>query len=281
MSFSLKQTGGTTDLAVLARKKYIDDVNSVKRLPINKSKDITGKRFGRLTALFKTENNKRNKAMWVCLCDCGKYVIEQASTLMSGKVNSCGCLLKEWYAHGAEQTGEKSHLYKHGMCYTRINRIYRKIKQRCQNKNSQAYKRYGGRGIRICEEWEKNFISFYEWSIANGYNDSLTIDRIDNDGDYSPDNCRWADMKTQQNNRGNNTIIEIKGIRKTISEWCDEYGTNYRLAYKRIRNGWSPIDALAIPSGVVQHKGCRGYAQWKQQTEGAEDGSIHCREDNG
>ena len=255
----------TKDLAVLAREKYIDDINKVKRLPINKSKDITGKRFGRLIALFKTENNKRNKAMWVCSCDCGKYVIEQASTLLYGKVNSCGCLQKEWYANRSEQTGEKSHLYKHGMCHTRINSIYRKIKQRCLNKNDSAYNHYGGRGIKICKEWEDSFEAFCDWSFRNGYAKNLTIDRIDNDGDYSPDNCRWVDMKTQQNNRGNNTIIEINGIRKTVAEWCDEYETNYKLAYKRIRNGWNPVDALTIPSGAVQHKGCRGYAQWKQQ----------------
>lgn len=153
------------------------------------------------------------------------------------------------------------------------------MKARCLRETSQKYKNYGGRGIKLYEEWN-DFEPFMSWAYSNGYADNLSIDRADVNGNYEPSNCRWIPLKQQCSNKTNTVRVEIDGTTIPLIDLCDEYGTNYRLAYKRIRNGWSPIDALTIPSGVVQHKGCRGYAQWKQQTEGAEDGSVHSGQDN-
>ena len=122
--------------------------------------------------------------------------------------------------------------------------IYHGMKKRCYNENCKRYKDYGGRGIKVCSEWLETFDNFADWAYRNGYEENLTIDRIDNDKDYAPDNCRWATNKQQCNNTRRNIKIEYKGETKTISEWCEHLGLNYYTVQKRLKNGWSVQRAL-------------------------------------
>lgn len=155
--------------------------------------DITGQRFGMLVAeAFVPGREKRPRGKWRCRCDCGNYCLESYSNLAHGKTVSCGCKRRK-HAGMLNQT--------HGKSKTRLYSIWHDMKSRTSNPNVPCYSAYGGRGIRICAEWISDFMSFYRWALAHGYSDDLTLDRINNDGDYAPDNCRWATMKEQASNR--------------------------------------------------------------------------------
>ena len=157
-------------------------------------KDITGEHFGMLTVICRLENSKGGSSRWLCMCDCGQQAIVRTHGLTSGSTKSCGCLRrKNMTALGYARKKYDSN--------SRLYHIWRGMKQRCLNKNAQRFKDYGGRGITICEEWRDDFQAFYDWATANGYSDDLSIDRIYNDKGYSPDNCRWATMEEQRNNR--------------------------------------------------------------------------------
>lgn len=158
-------------------------------------KDLTGQRFGRLVVIKRESNyNKNRSARWLCVCDCGNQTIVRSGSLFNGGTKSCGCLRSDnfrelGYARKKEHRDSRQY------------NIWRSMRQRCHNPKNSRYRDYGGRGITVCDEWLNNFEAFYEWSIANGYREDLSIDRIDNDKGYSPDNCRWTTMKEQRNNR--------------------------------------------------------------------------------
>ena len=148
------------------------------------------------------------------------------------------------------QRGSNNPNYKDGRTDTRLYRIYRNMLTRCYNSKSMYFNRYGGRGITVCEEWRNDFKSFYEWSMSHGYDDTLTIDRIDNNKGYSPDNCRWITHGEQSANRCNNHIVILNGESRTLSEWCGIYDINYKTVRDRLRRGWSYEKALTAPVDV-------------------------------
>lgn len=180
----------STRSIVSNRDKYCSKECSIKA----RIKDLTGRKFGKLTVVeFKGSNNKTG-ALWLCKCECGNEKIITSRNLLSGVTKSCGCLSKEKPNHTT-----------HGLCYTRLHGVWASMKSRCYNPNNKRYKNYGGRGIKVCDEWQE-FRPFYNWAIANGYDENAprgqyTIDRIDVNGDYEPHNCRWITIEEQQKNK--------------------------------------------------------------------------------
>lgn len=195
--------------------------------------DLTGKRFGRWSVLAVAETNSK-KTYWKCKCDCGTVKDVRADQLINGHSVSCGCLRDE-----AATT--------HGKSKTRIYRIWIGMRRRCYDSNQFGYQRYGGRGISVCNEWMTDFERFYEWAISNGYDDKKSIDRIDNDGNYEPNNCRWVTMKEQGNNRSSNVFYEYDDEVHTIAEWAEIAKIPYATLKHRIDAGWSIYDAITTP----------------------------------
>ena len=164
-----------------------------------KLKNLTGQRFGRLSVIRREGSDPHGFATWFCECDCGNQSIVSGSDLTKSHTKSCGCLRNEL---------SRERCTKHGKNGTRLYEVWKSMNQRCSNEANAGYRRYGGRGIAVCEDWQNDFQAFYNWAIAHGYDETAprgkcSIDRIDNDKGYSPDNCRWVDMKTQINNRSN------------------------------------------------------------------------------
>lgn len=214
-----------------------------------------GKRFGKL--IIKRYDNKKYK--FFCVCDCGNEVFVNPSLLIKGKIKTCGNNCK-YHESAVKRT--------HGFSHERLYKIWCGMKERCYNPNSQNYKTYGGRGIDICPEWRDDVIPFIDWAKSNGYSDDLSIDRIDNDRGYYPDNCRWATAKEQANNqhapytftekpprrtRKNKRRLEweINGETKSAIEWCEQYGVSVPFVMYRIKNnGMTPLEALTSPKNA-------------------------------
>lgn len=194
--------------------------------------DLTGKRFGRLVVLEEAERKPNQTIRWLCKCDCGNIKSIKSAHLIGGQINSCGCLRNELNLKRS---------ITHGMNNTRIHRIWVGIRTRCYNKNEKCYKYYGGRGIKICDKW-KTFEGFYE-DMKEGYADNLTIDRINVDGDYCKENCRWADKETQANNMRTNRMVTVNGINYTLANLCKEYGLKYKTIHKKLSKG-IPIENI-------------------------------------
>lgn len=203
---------------------------------MSKPKNLIGEKFGKLTVVERRKNSKSGKAMWLCECECGNKVIIPTYRLTMGETRSCGCLKKE------------SKNFTHKMSKTRIYYIWLDMKKRCHDQKNKSFKHYGGKGITVCEEWEKDFMSFFKWAMENGYSEELTIDRINGELGYSPENCRWANKITQNNNRKNSLFVEYMGETKTLSEWCRQYERNYKMVYQRFRKlGWQFEKAMFTP----------------------------------
>jgi len=200
--------------------------------------NLIGRRFGRLTVVSRAENAPCGKARWNCLCDCGKENKEYDGNLKRGGVKSCGCLKKE--------IGIRC--YKHGKTSTRLYNIWRGMRKRTYCQNQKDYEGYGGRGIAVCDEWKNNYEAFEKWALQSGYTNNLTIERINNDGDYTPENCRWATVEEQGNNKRNNHYITYNGEIKTVTEWSRIFGIKKATVYNRILTlGWDEIKAIVTP----------------------------------
>ena len=173
---------------------------------------------------------KRGFEYWLCKCSCGKEKIVNYNRVKNNVIKSCGCLQKEIAF---------KLLKKHGESNTRLYRIWLGIKGRCYNKNKDTYKFYGGRGIKVCNEWLLKYNNFKDWAISKGYEDNLTLDRIDVNGNYCPENCRWITRKDQSNNTRRNFLLKFNGIQYTLQQFCDKYNIKsgklrYRLVVKNM-----------------------------------------------
>lgn len=191
--------------------------------------------------LSKGESQKRSDKgyvqYWICECDCGSVFEVRSDSLRSGRTLSCGCYQRE---------RSKEYHTKHGLYHTRLHEIWVGMKQRCYNPKKKYFKRYGGRGITVCEEWQ-TFEPFYEWAIANGYRENLTIERVNNDGNYCPSNCRWATRKEQSNNKSSNHKITYNGETHTMTEWAGLLGLPKSVMHDRIRRGWTMERIASTP----------------------------------
>ena len=201
--------------------------------------DLTNQLFGRLTVIRRAGTDMNKKPLWLCRCSCGKQTLVPSQSLKSGATKSCGCLQEEH---------KKAGNIKHGLRYTRVYKIWLAILQRTGNEKNTDYELYGGRGITVCDEWKNDFMAFYNWAMENGYQENLTIDRIEVNGNYEPSNCRWSTQKEQCNNTRRNRRITLNGKTMTLKQWEEETGINSTLITARIdRLGWSEERALTEP----------------------------------
>ena len=208
--------------------------------------DLTGQRVGRLTVIKRVENDGK-KVMWLCRCDCGNETTVFFFFFRNGDTKSCGCLSKDKL---------RERRFKHGEARkTRLYNIWIHIKHRTSGKANEkrTKKWYTDKNIKMCEEWS-DFRNFRDWANENGYDDSLTIDRIDGNKGYSPENCRWVDWKTQTRNKSNNINITRNGETKCLKDWCTELGLKNRSIFQRIARGWDKEKALTTPKIVGRPK---------------------------
>lgn len=201
-----------------------------------KTLNLINQRFNKLLVIERAKN-QNDKTMWKCKCDCGNEVFVLTSNLRCNRIKSCGCLKVDKLVKRSTT---------HNQRHTNLYEVWKTMKQRCYNENNKSYKNYGGRGITICEDWKTNFTSFYNWSMANGYKKGLTIDRIDNNSNYCPENCRWTDRMTQANNSRWNKHIIVNGKDDTLANWLRFYNLTYDKYYKRINKGFSEQEALTM-----------------------------------
>ena len=208
-----------------------------------KRRDLTGARYGKLLVVSMADNNGRF-TQWNCLCDCGNIAVVATAHLTNGHTKSCGCLRSETAS---------ANFSKHRKSNTRLYRIWRNMKTRCKNSKCDHYHLYGGRRIYVCDEWCNDFSAFEEWVLNHGYQDNLSIDGIDVNGPYAPDNCRFVTMKEQENNKRTNHYVCYKGEQKTFSELSDDSGIPYDTLLARINSQhWSVERAVSAP--IQYHK---------------------------
>ena len=207
---------------------------------MGKFKNYDGMRFNNLTVI-RRDHKEGRRWYFLCLCDCGKQFVTDACSMKT--IKSCGCMTHKLISESK---------IKHGGAYTRLYQIWHKMKRRCYDKNDKDYEDYGGRGIKVCDEWINDFNAFREWALTKGYvEDSkarISIDRINVDGDYDPSNCRWADDYTQANNKRNNVYITYDGETHTVSEWERIKGVARGHFSYRLRSGKEVKDVFEMPS---------------------------------
>ena len=207
---------------------------------MRKLNDLTGKKFGRLTVIKRAESDKENRVQYLCECECGNIKIIRGSSLTSGNTKSCGCI-----------TGRKKTQPFYG---TRLYKIWANIKTRCTNSKYIRFEDYGGRGIKLCEEWE-NFNNFKNWALSHNYSNSLQIDRIDNNGNYEPSNCHWVTSHKNSRNKRNNLFFTYNGKTLCLKDWALELNIDYMLLYCRIiTRKWSFEEAINTPIMVNRRK---------------------------
>ena len=207
-------------------------------------RDIVGQRFGRLTVIEPMGKGKDGRARWLCQCDCGNYKAVSNSNLGKGIV-SCGC-------KKAEDLKKNAIKPIHGQSRTRLYGVWGAMVDRCNNPHAHEYENYGGRGIKVCDEWRWDYTQFEAWAMANGYDEKAkkgecTLDRIDPNGNYEPSNCRFASAKEQSRNRRSNVLITYNGETHCMAEWAEIAGLKYATFIQRLYAGWSMEDAMSKP----------------------------------
>ena len=216
-----------------------------KKIDINKR--YIGQKFGKLTVIKLVEGDNAQNRKYLCQCDCGNEKITSEDNLKRGHCKSCGCLYKN---NGGKQKEIKGYYLD---SRSKLYKVWVSMIRRCTNPKDCNYERYGKRGITVCEEW-KDYSAFRNWAINTGYEENhsraeCSLDRIDNNGNYEPSNCRWTNSKIQGNNTRTNTIIGYKGVSKTLSEWADFYKIPYDLFVNRYIKGWTIEEIITIPKG--------------------------------
>ena len=211
---------------------------------VNRSfKNLKGQVFGRLTVI-NPHHKTRLGTYWNCKCSCGNNCIVLTTKLSNGNTTSCGC-------RKSEIKNDIKNLNKsHEKSKTRLYKIYSGMKARCYRKSCPNYIRYGERGIKICQEWLDDFMNFYNWAMKNGYDEQLTLDRIDVNGNYCPENCRWATAKEQANNTRSTVFLTYNGETKPASEWSKITGISQGTIVRRKTSyGWTDEECLTIKAG--------------------------------
>ena len=199
-----------------------------------KLEDLTGTNYGYLTAI-QNLGLVDGQANYLFECKCGNIIQHRIKEARRGKLNSCGCI--------AKNNGKKN--ITHGMSNTRLYSIWRGMIQRCEDKNFSGYDSYGSRGVKVCENWRRSFMHFFNWAVYNNYAEHLTIDRIDVNGNYEPQNCRWADLETQANNKTTNLYFTYNDKTLSLAQWSRELDLDYQKLWKRIRiYGYSFEEAI-------------------------------------
>lgn len=198
--------------------------------------DLIGQKFWNLTIIERVGTYKNRKIKYKCQCDCGNITYSDITSLKTGNTKSCGCI-KSKFIENLNKT--------HNESKTRLYKIWIGIKKRCYNPNCHSYHYYGKKGITMDNNWKKNFNSFKEWAINNGYDETLSIDRIDFNGNYEPNNCRWTNSKIQNNNSSHNNNLTINGITKSITTWAEENNINVETIRRRIKKGLKNTELIA------------------------------------
>jgi hypothetical protein len=201
---------------------------------------VAGEKFGRWEIIEEAGRNKHGVVLWKCKCECGTIRNVPGNALRTGNSTSCGCINAEFLHNLA---------FKHGFSKTDLSSVYSNMRQRCYNNKHPKFLTYGARGIKICKEWLTNPTSFYNWAINSGYKKGLTLDRIDNNNNYKPDNCRWVTKKTQQNNMRTNRIITYGNKTQSLSQWATDLGLHPTSLSHRLQSGWTEEEAVSIPRG--------------------------------
>lgn len=209
--------------------------------------DLTGQRYGRLVALSR-ESPIGEKARWFCRCDCGAQRVVLAVNLRQGRTQSCGCYNQEQRSKRRRAHGQSGNC--EGMHRSRLYVVWSGMQQRCHNSNNPSHRNYGARGIVVCERWRSSFEAFRD-DMGEPPSSGASIERVNNDGPYSPENCRWADAKTQCRNRRKTLRINYRGITASIAEHAESCGIPYDVLVQRVtKYGWSINDAIEIPVGA-------------------------------
>ena len=207
--------------------------------------DLTGQVFGQLTVLERYGSTPNGSALWLCQCSCGNTTIQRTAVLRNGHVVSCGCHQRQTrLIHGQNNTP----LYCSWEC----------MKARCNNPHNIGYHNYGGRGIRVCDDWN-NFVNFQEWALENGYEEGLTIEREDVNGNYEPNNCHWATKLEQANNRRTCNMITYFDETHSLKDWCRILNLPYKVIHTRIYRGWDFWTAISTPLPDHYYEDCYDY----------------------
>lgn len=190
--------------------------------------NLSGRKFGRLTVISEAERVLYKERRWLCKCDCGNNKVILQGSLLTGKTKSCGCLQSETSRRKAT---------KHNLCGTRIYNTYNNMIKRCYHPSQKDYEIYSGRGIKVCDEWLNSFSKFVEWALNNGYDDTLTLDRIDVNGNYEPSNCRWVTYKEQMRNTRRTHFVTYNGETLCVTDWAKKIGVKRERINYYLRKG--------------------------------------------